>query len=54
MVSSTAKGPTRPTGLMKAARHCERPAEHLGGHGREAGRGLSHKGKNAHIREGKH
>lgn len=27
----TGKGPRRPTGLMKAARHCARPAGHCGG-----------------------
>lgn len=27
----TEKGPRRPTGLMKASRHCARPAGHRGG-----------------------
>lgn len=31
MGPSTGKGPKRPTGLMKAARHCARPAGHCGG-----------------------
>lgn len=53
MAPCSEKGPARPTGLMKAARHCERPAG-LTGHGREAGRGLSPEGKNAHVREGEH
>lgn len=31
MAPCTEKGPTRPMGLMKVARHCERPAGHSGG-----------------------
>lgn len=42
MVPWHREGPRRPTGPMKAARHCERPAGHSGM--AEAGRGLSPEG----------
>lgn len=41
----TEKGPRRPTGLMKAARHCERPAEHSGGMEGRLGEVLSLRGR---------
>lgn len=50
----TGKRPKKPTGLMKASRHCIRPAGHCGGMPREAGRGLSPEQKNAHGKEGRH
>ena len=45
MVPCTEKGPRRPTGLMKAARHCERPAGHSGGMAGRLGEVLAPRGR---------
>lgn len=44
MVPCTEEGPQRPPGLMRAARHCEWPADLLGAW-QGAGRGLSLRGR---------
>ena len=45
MVPCTEKGPRRPTGLMKAARHCERPAGQSGGMAGRLGEVLAPRGR---------